>query len=271
MTLESRPIKVSIVVITFNHERYISQVLESIFNQKTDFPYEVIIGEDCSNDRTQEILKTYQVNSASNYKVFFNQKNLGMQKNFQQVYNAAKGEYIAILEGDDYWISDRKLQIQVNFLDQHPEYSLCFHDVLAVDENGIMIPTEIFNQSEKEDFCLNDLLRGNFIQACSVLFRHQILPIYADWICSVPIGDWPLFTIMAQQGRIRRIIGQMAAYRVHPGGIWSQKSWAFKVRKTIQTAKIMKYYLGKDVEPDLNRTILLLQLNWLKSLILRIK
>jgi glycosyltransferase involved in cell wall biosynthesis len=255
MILQPWPVKVSVVMITFNQERFIGRALESVYSQKTDFPFEVIIGEDCSRDRTQEILKSHKISGNSEQKVFYNQENLGMQRNLQHAYNAAKGEYIAILEGDDYWTSSIKLQTQVNFLDQNPDYSLCFHDVLTVDENGNMIPSIFFKNVEKEDYYLHDILKGNFFQACSVLFRHQILPIYDDWICEAPLGDWPIFTIMALGGRIRRISGQMAAYRVHPGGFWSQQSWVFRVQNTIQTAKIMKKHLGKNVKQELNRTI----------------
>ena len=260
-------IKVSVCMITYNHEAYIAQAIESVLMQQTDFLVELVIGEDFSTDGTRDIVRKYEKLNPGRIRSLLPEHNLGMHANAVATLQACGGKYIALCEGDDYWISDSKLQTQVNFLDQHPEYSLCFHDVLTVDENGILIQTDIIRTAEKEDYCLHDILKSNYFQSCSVLFRHQFLPIYPEWIYEAPMGDWPLFTILAQRGRIRRIIGQMAAYRVHPDGYWSKQSLSTRLRKTIQTAKIMKKNLGKDVERELNHTILIFQLRWLKSVI----
>lgn len=260
--------KVSVSIITYNHAKYISQALDGVLIQKANFDYEILIGEDDSSDGTREIVKDYRARYPDRIRLFLNDRKnviyLGGKPtgvwNFLNNLSHVKGDYIALLEGDDYWIDPLKLQKQVDFLEGHSEYSFCFHDVIVENENGEQNSSELLYKTEKINYDISDLLKSNFIQTCSVVYRRTALPVIPDWFCRTPISDWPLFIILAQQGKIHRLTEKMAAYRVHAGGIWGLKAAKFKYQNTILTAKVMRKQLGTDVEKDLNRTITVLSI-----------
>lgn len=136
-------VKLSVIFITYNHEKYAEKALRSVCEQETDFPFEVVVGEDCSTDSTREILRRVAAEYPDKVRLLFREKNFGRPT--LNVYNTTmecRGEYLAYLEGDDYWTDDRKLQKQVTFLEEHPEYIACTHDCVMVDENGNEITDE---------------------------------------------------------------------------------------------------------------------------------
>ena len=127
---------VSVAVITYNHEKYIRQALDSILMQQTVFDFEIVIGEDCSTDNTREIIQSYQIKYPERIKLVTSESNVGPMPNVVRTYKACRGKYIAVLEGDDYWIDPLKLEKQVDLLEANPEFSMCFTDRSIVDENG---------------------------------------------------------------------------------------------------------------------------------------
>src|SRR4030067_128381 len=116
--------KVSVIVITYNHEEFICQSLDSILMQDVNFEYEIVIGEDCSTDKTRDILLDYQKNYPDKIRLILSEKNRGLIANFVQTYKSCSGEYIATIDGDDYWTSSQKLQKQVDFLDNNLDYAM---------------------------------------------------------------------------------------------------------------------------------------------------
>ena len=137
-TKSSQPeILVSVLMITFNHEQFIAQAIDSVLMQQTDFEYEIIIGEDCSTDRTREIVIEYAERNPEKIRPLLHDHNLGLmgRYNFVAAYKMCHGKYIALLEGDDYWTDPHKLQKQVVFLENHPECSLCAHNTRIVIED----------------------------------------------------------------------------------------------------------------------------------------
>ena len=136
-------VKLSVIFITYNHEKYAEKALRSVCEQETDFPFEVVVGEDCSTDSTREILRRVAAEYPDKVRLLFREKNFGRPT--LNVYNTTmecRGEYLAYLEGDDYWTDEHKLQKQVTFLEEHPEYIACTHDCVMVDENGNEITDE---------------------------------------------------------------------------------------------------------------------------------
>lgn len=123
--MESSEVLVSVFMITYNHENYIEHAIEGVLMQKTSFPIELIIGEDCSTDNTRKIVREYEGRYTEIIKAQYPEKNRGMNNNFLTVLQSARGKYIALCEGDDYWTDPLKLQKQVDFLEANPEYSLC--------------------------------------------------------------------------------------------------------------------------------------------------
>ena len=129
-------IKVSIAMITYNHERFLKEALDSILCQKTNFPFEVVIGEDCSMDNTRKIVQEYEEKYPDIIKPLYHKKNKGMIGNVYEVLMNCTGEYIAFLEGDDYWTDINKLQKQVDFLDVNKDYFMVAHECSMVDIEG---------------------------------------------------------------------------------------------------------------------------------------
>jgi glycosyltransferase involved in cell wall biosynthesis len=212
----SKP-KVSVISITYNHEKYIREALDGFVAQKTDFNIEVIVADDASTDKTPSIIREYAKKYPNVFKPILREKNIGAVKNFYGAIRAAKGNYIALCEGDDYWTNPRKLQIQANFMDRHPKYAICFHSVRVFfeeDEVGESIFPATRNRTE---FTIESLLNDNYIQTNSVMYRAQDYQKMPEHI--LPL-DWYLHLYHAQFGKIGFINEVMSAYRRHPEGLW---------------------------------------------------
>lgn len=213
--------KVSIVTITYNHEKYVRDALESFLNQKTDFIFEIIIADDCSTDKTPDIIKEYSKNYPTIINPILRGKNIGAVNNSIDALKRAKGEYIALCEGDDYWTDDNKLQKQVDFLDKNKEYALCFHPVKVFFEDQTNKNYIFPKSSDKSKFTTRKLLMDNFIQTNSVMYRRRN---YKNIPTNVMPLDWYLHLYHAQFGKIGFINQVMSAYRRHSGGIWYDTS-----------------------------------------------
>lgn len=213
--LAHRP-KVSIICVTYNQEQYIAQAIDSFIMQATDFPVEIIIADDCSSDNTRAIISKYAKKYPTIHPVF-NEKNLGVVGNFYKAIRLAKGQYIALCEGDDFWTDKDKIRKQASFLDAHESYSVCFHAVEVMIE-GKISEQEYFPTTDDTNFSLRRLLEQNFIQTNSVMYRRQkeYPAIASD---ALPV-DWYLHLYHAKQGKIGFINEPMAVYRRHKEGVW---------------------------------------------------
>jgi glycosyltransferase involved in cell wall biosynthesis len=240
--------KVSVLMITYNQEEYIAQALDSVLMQEVDFDYEIVIGEDCSTDGTRSIVLEYQRSHPDKIRVLLPEKNLGMIRNFVQTYNACEGEYVAILEGDDFWTCSRKLQKQVKFLDENQKTALCFHTVQFF-YNDNSAPSYLFPSDQKEFSTIEDLLEKNFIQTCSVMFRNKLFGKFPDWFFTCVIGDYPLHVLNAGHGNIGYLKEVMAAYRIHSAGVWSmqmEKNFVKNVLAGIEMYNNLDIYFHKQ-------------------------
>lgn len=225
----ARAPKVSIVTIAYNQEKYIAQTLESFVTQQTDFDFEIIVADDCSTDETPDIIRQYAEKYPKIMRPILREKNLGVGPNFKDALRAARGQYLALCEGDDYWTDTRKLQKQADFLDKHKDYELCFHKVTVKFEDSSR-PDSVFpDPADKKKFTLAELLRENFIQTNSVMYRRHD---YKDFPTHILPLDWYLHLYHAQFGKIGFLDETMSVYRRHPGGIWwnshsnIEKIWA---------------------------------------------
>lgn len=213
-------IKVSVCMTTYNHERYIAQAVESVLAQRISFPIEIVIGEDGSSDRTQEILRAIAEQHPDTIRLHLNERNIGGKANFMATKARCRGQYVAMLEGDDYWTCADKLQRQVDTLDAHPEWAICFHPCACLYEDGLQgIPTYPIGWA-KQVATIEDLFSSNFLPTSSVLFRNRLFPGFPDWFRELLIGDWPLHILNAVHGDIGFLPDIMSAYRVHRAGVW---------------------------------------------------
>ncbi len=216
---------VSICCITYNHEKYIVQAVESFLMQRCNFKLEIIIGEDHSTDNTGHILDYYQKRYPELLRVVRAKSNVGSKKNQLLTMKEAKGKYIAMCDGDDFWTDPMKLQRQVDFLESHPEYVICCHYTQVINEKDQMI--YIDPRPEKLEFSYEDLLLGRREETriCSLMIKND------EGIRSVGLQDWyhktyrtdTLFKLyVLQTGKKIFVIPRvMACYRLHSGGIWS--------------------------------------------------
>ncbi len=211
-------IKVSVWMITYNHENFIAQAIDSILMQKVNFEYEIVIGEDCSTDKTKSILLDYQKKYPEKINLILHKKNIGIAKNMVETYKACSGTYIAMLEGDDYWIDKTKLETQINFLDNNPDYVLCYQKVNRVDATGKILATS--NPKDKPSSDIADILsRGWFMNTGTLVFRNFLIQKFPDFFFRYGSTDYILHVLLAQHGKIGFINSVSSAYRIHQGGI----------------------------------------------------
>lgn len=209
--------KVSIVCITYNQEKYIGETLESFVTQKTDFEFEAIIADDCSTDGTAKIIRQYAKKYPGIIKPTLRSKNVGVGNNLLGALTAAKGKYIALCEGDDFWTDPNKLQLQADFLDKNPSCAMVFHPVRVFFENNEEEESIYPQTKDTAVFTTEELLKTNFIQTNSVMYRGQN---YKNLPTNILPLDWYLHLYHAQFGKIGFIDRVMSAYRRHPGGLW---------------------------------------------------
>lgn len=223
--------KASVAIITYNHERYVARALDGVLAQRTDFPVEAVVRDDRSPDRTGEIVRGYAERHPDRVRSLPADENLGPIPNLARVIAACTGEYVALLEGDDYWTDPDKLRRQVEFLDAHPDHSFCFHPVTEVGPDDR--PGRVFPPPGRTEFTFADLFPRNFIPTAAVVFRRALVPTLPDWMLDHLPGDWPLHMLNAARGPFRMLPEVMGAYRQHPGGVWSPTSRAPRYRRTV--------------------------------------
>ena len=234
---------VSILIPTFNHEPFLAQALESALAQITSFPVEILVGNDASTDGTGRILDAFASRFPDRIRAFHAPVNVGGHANFSQLYAAARGQYIALLEGDDYWTNPSKLQLQVDHLATHPACSLCFHQVEIRDEIGTS-PITLSNPSDPLITGLSRITRFNYIHTASVVFRNHLIPGLPPWVYHLPLGDWPLFILLAEHGELHLIRKSMAAYRVQSSSVWASRTQLSRLISTVHVAEVCLRHLG---------------------------
>lgn len=218
--------KLSVVCLAYNHAPFIRQALDSMMMQKTSFPFEVIIHDDASADGTADIIKEYAEKYPEVIKPICQTENQWGKKNIWReiVFPLIRGQYVIYCEGDDYFTDENKFQKQADFLDSHPDFSVCFHPVLVKWEDKSQ-PDTIFpskkNRRNKTVLTFKDLIKENFMQTNSVMYRWRFhtapLNLIPD---SILPGDWFLHLLHAQIGKIGFLPDVMAVYRKQRGGIW---------------------------------------------------
>jgi len=218
---------VSVIVLTYNHENYIEIALDSIISQKTKFKYEIIVGDDNSSDNTASIIKKYYNQYPDRIVPVLREKNIGVYNNLQDLVNLAKGKYLAFNEGDDYWTDINKLQIQVNYLENNLDCSVCFHLVNVYDEEEKKYKGIFPNNLEGTRFNFERIFQSNIIQTNSVMYRNNVLKNQNLNPRTLPL-DWLFHMKNALYGEIHLIPKIMGTYRIHSGGIWSKKSLFFR-------------------------------------------
>ncbi|MGB5944423.1 MAG: glycosyltransferase [Leeuwenhoekiella sp.] len=222
-------IMVSVSLITYNHEKYIAKAINSILAQEVNFNYEIIIGDDCSSDGTRKILEDYKRKYPHIIQLILHPRRYdeipGRTNNMTNLYNC-RGKYIAMLDGDDYWISKNKLQVQVNLLEENPEYVLTFHNTLEITEDGSS-PDRFHHENfdflnENASFDQMDVANAWFMQTSTLLFRNHLIGEFPEWFREVYSADYAIQLLLTQFGKVYYLKNLLSARLYNMGSFSAQ-------------------------------------------------
>jgi len=243
--LSSEPL-VSVLMLAYNHEEFIVQAIESILSQQCGFSFELVIGEDCSTDRTEAICREHQARCPGRIRLVTSEANVGMHRNFARIWCRARGRYVALCEGDDYWTDPHKLAKQVAMLEAKPAFSFCGtltrkvrqgEDCTWVDAGSVGPPVV------KEAYGLTDLIPSYSFHTSSVLIRKAMVR-FPRWLWDVYCVDRPLYLLCAEQGPVCLLPEFTSVYRLHEGGIWGLRDQSVKAERSIRLFTAIARHLG---------------------------
>ncbi|MFA5041082.1 MAG: glycosyltransferase [Bdellovibrionales bacterium] len=241
------PPVVSLLGITYNHENYISTMLDGFLMQETTFPFEIVIGEDCSTDKTRDVIKSYQEKYPRLIRLVTGPKNIGFARNFSRALEACQGKYIAHCEGDDFWTDPQKLQIQFDFMEQNPEYVMCGHAASAALSDGVPLGGKGIKAKEQSAASLKfstKLGLGNQTK----FWRHVIkkLPPEALRVTTV---DLFMSSMLGHFGKARFLDNiKPSVFRIHSTSIWGPLTEKKREKYRIQAYYLMSLYYAKRLK-----------------------
>jgi glycosyltransferase involved in cell wall biosynthesis len=205
-----------------------------VISQKTDFPIEIIIGEDCSTDNTRSVVLDYQRRYPQLIRVIYSDRNVGMQRNFQRVEEAARGSYFAYCEGDDVWIDDSKLGKQIGIMESEPDCSIVFHAAEIFREREGRVDILRYGSSVKE-YSLDEVILAHpfLMTTASLMVRRALIQPTPRWVTECAVGDYPFTVHCASRGKVIYLPDVMSRYRVEIPGSWTVRSGGSEPRKKI--------------------------------------
>jgi len=247
--------KVSVCMIAYNHQAFIAQAIDGILAQKTGFPFEIVIGDDNSNDDTEKICRSYASRFPGMIRYIRRDKNIGMMPNFINTLQACTGTYIAICEGDDYWTDEHKLQQQANFLEANPAYSLCCHNHFVLTKEKL-IPagrdlTGAMSTVKTEEYLLHP-----FFHTTSYFFRNSAMPHpFPAWYSNVLAGDHFLVLFLAMNGKIGCLNKRMSVFRNHGSSVSFTRSALDIKQNFVHHLGLFNEYSGNRFQPTIRKVI----------------
>jgi glycosyltransferase involved in cell wall biosynthesis len=208
---------VSVAITTFNSERWIQGAIDSVLRQRTTFPIELVIGDDCSKDTTLQIVRSFQQKHPERIRLLEREMNVGIQRNYFETFEQCRGQFIAWLDADDYWTDPAKLSIQVETLTADPTISACCHYVRWITTAG-GVRREKYPSISPGRLGMKEILRSNYVPSPSVVFRNGIQRQLPPWYFDLaPTTDWPIWVLASLSGSIVLLDRVMADYVLTPG------------------------------------------------------
>lgn len=235
-TATPRPL-VSVAMVTYNHERYLAEAIESVLAQTCD-DWELVIAEDRSPDGTRAIAERYAAEHPGRIRVLPGEENLGGRKNFARALEATRGRYVSQLDGDDWFTDPERLAVMVDVLEGDPSLAWAYHGVREVDEHGADLgPDRIGDARRRLDRF--DVLRICPAASCGVLHRRPARWDFPAWWWASPVGDWALHLHLTGDRQIAYVDRFMAAHRNHGGGIWGGESEVQQIRRRAEIRAVL--------------------------------
>ncbi len=224
----SRPAPlVSVAITAFNSANWLPRALDSVLKQQADFPIEIVIGDDCSQDATIGVAHSYRERHPDVVRVFERSENVGIQRNYYETFEHCRGKFIAWLDADDYWTDPAKLAVQVDALESDPSLSMCGHFVRWVTNAG-EVEREKYPSIPPGRYGLAQIGHHNFLPSPSVMFRNGIHRGLPAWYFDLaPTTDWPIWVLAALSGDILLLDRVMADYTMTPGSSFTSKGALF--------------------------------------------
>ncbi len=246
----------SVCIITYNHEAFIEKAITSVLMQQVDVPWEIVIADDYSTDQTRQIIERYRAQHPHLIRTLLQPRNIGPIQNWTQLLASARGQFVAYLEGDDYWIHPRKLALQLAMLQSHADCCLCYTNGWKVYDDHTQPVLRLLPDGipEKHDFSFV-LRTGKLPPSGTILFRRSSLPPqWPHWFFSVFYGDLVLFTLLAETGKFCYLPDYTLAYRVHPNSwLHSQTNECAKCEHALQIIDRIDSYSNGKYRRWLNR------------------
>lgn len=244
---------VSVCIQAYQHVHFIRETIESVLMQETDFPIEILIGEDESTDGTREICIEYEKKHPDLIRLFLNERRNVIyidgkptgRWNFINNMEHARGKYVALLPGDDYWTYSLKLQKQVEFMEQHPDYAFCFHNADRIDGNGNNLDDPFCNiNMETRDVSMHEFFERNLNPNCSAVYRKSALfPL--SYARNIRAYDWFLNILAGEKGKIRYFKENWSVIRNHRGGVWQSMQVTNRLEAECRVLKNINIYFNR--------------------------
>lgn len=242
---------ISVIILTYNQERFIERAIRGVFMQNFRGKIGLIISNDASVDATDSIIQKLIPQAPENIEVLYtpHPRNIGATPNMYDAMKKVTGKYLALCEGDDYWTDPNKLQVQYNFMEQNPDYAICFHSVNQVDEADNMIPDKQFASIEDRDYTALEIYQHWQVHTTSVFMKSEVLQNEAvrETLRNPDLlyFDTPLYMAAEKTGKMRGNPAVMSAYRRHTAGISFGKNLARDLKHNIYDQTIGNYWGGK--------------------------
>ncbi|HOV11184.1 MAG TPA: glycosyltransferase family A protein [Bacteroidales bacterium] len=253
--------KLSILLTSFNHQKYLKESLDSIFMQDMPLSYEIIVADDHSTDNSLAIIESRLKNEFCSYQILPSIENLGISKNYQRALSACSGEYIAVLEADDYWTEKQRLKKHIAFLDAHPEYVMSYNRIIYYfEDKKDFYESQWKNSTEFEFMSTSMLAKGNnIVNLSACVLRNAAVKKLPRELFDLKIADWMLGMAMGMQGPLARLKDPMSVYRISGSGEWSAMSQHQKNCKTIALIdtynKFFNYKFDKEFTEHKHRLL----------------
>lgn len=243
---------VSICCLTYNHEKFISDAVQGFLMQKTDFPIEIIIHDDASTDNTANIIRDFEHKNPAKLIPIYqieNQWAKGLRPSPVFVWPKARGKYIALCEGDDYWTDPYKLQKQVDFLEANPDFFFTFHDCQILDQQTGLSQNRVGQRKIDTIVDLKSVLIQNNVPTASLVFRNKIdFNKLALWFQKTSKGDYALLVLLAEQGLGKYFPDVMSVYRIHPEGVWNSQKIDYHFHEAHKFyLMLLKYFKDSEI------------------------
>lgn len=245
-------IRVDVLLVCYNQEQYIGQAVESILMQRFDGDLNLIVADDCSTDKTLDAIRSYEPNAPFPFVYLPNQTNLGIFKNYERAYAACDGDYIAILEGDDYWTDPNRLQKHIDFLESHSDCVMTMNRLNNLyQESNRFVPQKWPFKNDFQYISARMLAMGNLLGNLSAcILRNSAVKKLKPGIFDINTADWMLGLALGEWGYIAKLKDLSSVYRISNKGLWSRKSKKQKLHDLNETIsrydKFLEYRYSKE-------------------------